>query len=1054
MSAKLRCPLLPFLGACVLALLPLLHAGCGTGEGGGRRYVELVGGALKPNPVAYRLTPPSEAVLPDLRGAEVPSRVDLREDGIIPPVQNQRWNSCVGWSLGYFVMSAVQARHLRNLGYHPDMSDAENWFSPDFLYSQRDELEHRETFPHLKGEPICFEPDGEIGCMRPERALDALMRHGIARWTWMCARGSSAPLRACGDVESYDATATSRPVWQLGETNAGWYRPRCYVRFGKLGDEEKDLRERALGSMQRWLSQQGTPIALVAKMSSGWVTYAGQNTVTVRREREDGSPIVEQRSVCLDAGGLDLGSSHMMTIIGYDDDFPSQEEIPGLPPSHKGSVLIVNQWGTKWGDQGTMWLPYAELQRIWVGAYGLIRGDGEVNKDRPECAQDDSGRWFAPLEADDVPENLKADGSYVPTAKPLGAKEADETGTTVWIESDRVGQREQLKDANNQPSGPFYRDQADWWSFEVDGPAADIQVYVVGVRTDVEPTDEEPDKNKLFDVSYERTEIDPDTGNATQQHVDELVFGHRLLSARITDDEFRSIGRRVSTEVYEATACKAGTYYVKVEPNLFDLFESYPRKDDGVHYILGVFCTPRAEACAPGEDDASTDEAPRVLRTDVFEGTLAARGTGGGEERSMYSVRAAKGREVHVRLDGLDATSDVALVAAYYDQPLPLLRSVHGRRSNDGQAIELVIPMAFDRGGVAVGLRNLDTAGGSSYRLTLTTVDPTPPPALDGEAAGAPPVPPEQARCLDAGQIAQIGSDVFEFGEEDRFCVRTWWAAAWLGRRDAVVELEDPAPGTQLAWSDQPGVALGAAQDFEPARIAGTGTAAFWRSPIPAAIDGNVWVRVLGEPSAPGEDAPPSRSFDLHRWDPSFIRHGIEGDPEDPNGTPGRAETLVIDGPPQIHTMYGGPITGGDAHDWFVVQAPEDATRLRIDFRDIRVAWPDGRCDGADPADTNCRPDYGKFILSYWNACGGRHVAFPSFALLPGVDPATATPADYDYSASSVVMDIGTNAPLPAEGEVDPYACDRLAGRSLFFMIENIFRVPIEYTVVVTRLAP
>ena len=144
-----------------LGLALALGGSCGTSTGGGSSGTSsivgsLVGGVLRPRPIWYALAPTSDPLVP-IAGSCTPPRnaralppsVDLRRDGILPPIQNQRWNACVAWTFAYTMLSAAEARRQQNAEepgaprVATDMTDPRNWFSPDFLYSQRDTLDER-----------------------------------------------------------------------------------------------------------------------------------------------------------------------------------------------------------------------------------------------------------------------------------------------------------------------------------------------------------------------------------------------------------------------------------------------------------------------------------------------------------------------------------------------------------------------------------------------------------------------------------------------------------------------------------------------------------------------------------------------------------------------------------------------------------------------------------------------------------------------------------------------------------------------------------------------
>ncbi|MDJ0522178.1 MAG: hypothetical protein QNJ90_08910, partial [Planctomycetota bacterium] len=460
-----RSPAARAMACCGLLVLMLLPGACGNG--GGDSFIQLVGGILRPNANAYRLTQTTDTLLlgagtlPEAGG--LPLRVDLRRDGVIAPVRNQRWNSCVAWTLGYTVMSAMEARLLQTESGDRsalDMTDRENWFAPDYIYSQRDGLTERERL--APGEPVCFETDGELGCMRPEQALKVLIEGGCSKWTWMCSAQPVDAYRTCDPTVNVLENLKSRRAWGPAAPGADDFKPGCYVRFGAL-DEGRGL---TIRDMQAWLNEKRTPIAIVVKMTTGWVTYRGGNRARVITDRCFTCDVTEERGVCLDAFVSDLGSQHMMSIIGYDDTWPSRQHFPDLPAEKQGSFLVLNQWGAKWGDDGLMWIPYSELNRIFVAGYGLLPEPPPLDPvgapapgGQPQalvCSQDEEGRWINLFEDDDVPENLG-----VPPGGGLPAP-VEITATELVVGTD-----------NDREIGAVVggqRDDADWFTYETTLP--------------------------------------------------------------------------------------------------------------------------------------------------------------------------------------------------------------------------------------------------------------------------------------------------------------------------------------------------------------------------------------------------------------------------------------------------------------------------------------------------------------------------------------------------------------------------------------------------------
>ncbi len=62
-----------------------------------------------------------------------------------------------------------------------------------------------------------------------------------------------------------------------------------------------------------------------------------------------------------DAGATGQHGKHAMVVVGYDDQ------------RYGGAFRVLNSWGTKWGDRGFVWIPYADFNRnvfMAMQAYG------------------------------------------------------------------------------------------------------------------------------------------------------------------------------------------------------------------------------------------------------------------------------------------------------------------------------------------------------------------------------------------------------------------------------------------------------------------------------------------------------------------------------------------------------------------------------------------------------------------------------------------------------------------------------------------------------------
>ena len=68
-------------------------------------------------------------------------------------------------------------------------------------------------------------------------------------------------------------------------------------------------------------------------------------------------------------------SGHAMVVVGYDDDRSG------------GSFLIINSWGTRWGDRGFMWITYKDYDHFAKYSYEMI----DRQPERPPMDFDLSG---------------------------------------------------------------------------------------------------------------------------------------------------------------------------------------------------------------------------------------------------------------------------------------------------------------------------------------------------------------------------------------------------------------------------------------------------------------------------------------------------------------------------------------------------------------------------------------------------------------------------------------------------------------------------------------
>ena len=939
-----------------LGLLMLLLTSCGYSDGGGGRIIgpPVVGGSLPPSPMAYALTAPSDVAQARVDDDELPMAVDLRRDGVVPPVQNQAFNACVGWTLGYFLMTGLEARHYRTRGYVLDIQDEANWFSPDYVYSQRETTEDAvRAFCHLTSTPICLELDGRVGCMRPEAALDALMRNGCAPWACLC--GDDGAYRTCDPSGAITAPGESIVPWSLAEPCGYFFRPRCYVRFGQLRDPS--IRGGTVRKMQSWLHTEGTPIAAVVRMRQNWLTYRGQNRVTMPvLFRGRSGTLTEERSVCLDAGGTDLGSQHMMAIIGYDRNFPDPAQVPGARPEHRGSFLVANQWGDKWGDDGLMWIPAVELEKIWVGGYGLIKwqwntpvpGEGVV------CAQNEQGEWVRISDdGDDVPMNLDApDPCGDPTddrvVKPVGAMDFD--GATATSGQQTVGG----SDARQ------VIDSADWYRIEVPEGMTRIDATLVGT---------------VSVLGQERPL-------------------RRVLDVRITDEELQDLTQKDPTTLEaQAYACHAGRYFIKVQPNTKDLYGNLGGQDPAVTYELRVTLTPGQAECNDTPGAAGEETAP--LRVHAFGTQTLPAGETAPRRFHWFDARNVaedegwgRGTRIQVEVTGVTPGAEIELVVGGIQSPRHRPIDVMRVDSTGGSLIvedESVIVSPPDIPRVLAVTRSLTPALDVSYDLTIRVLPArgsAPPERTLGEPVTAVSNALASLHPTPSNDATQWGwLRVSENGGADAVLVmqEEWgYRDPTNGWRDHVLELKHACAAPSITLVDEDGEAVGS--DVYLTDVGRTGLR-------PMSVPGVTYMRLVVPADVPvnskimavirDESGEPLREYSLRTLLQPSLRTWpfVEGAENAADGAwdanNGPATPLRLDlGVPHADRIgyFTGPNGASwDLFDYFAVTNSGDEKTLHVTLsknagHNLDVRWWDA--EGTLVSNTVCASDtYGEFAL-------------------------------------------------------------------------------------------
>ena len=77
---------------------------------------------------------------------------------------------------------------------------------------------------------------------------------------------------------------------------------------------------------------------------------------------------------------VDFRDFHGVVIIGWDDNY-SRNNFVYEKPQNDGAWLILNSWGSNWGNNGTAWISYEDCNDLTVSCYGiknLTLASGEI----------------------------------------------------------------------------------------------------------------------------------------------------------------------------------------------------------------------------------------------------------------------------------------------------------------------------------------------------------------------------------------------------------------------------------------------------------------------------------------------------------------------------------------------------------------------------------------------------------------------------------------------------------------------------------------------------
>lgn len=299
-----------YLGSLLCALLAAATAAHAAMEAApaSRAFIEADGASLVPfGPDRSHLKQKSAM----LRGADLPSRYDLREEGGMTAVKEQRWSDC--WA--FAALGSAESIWKMKTGETIDLSERHlTWFAKN------------------------SEPG--FGIAENGGANDNVATAVLARWIGAVRESDlpysvSSPTGVCSD---YKAVMHLQHAYFLALEHLDGY------------DRSDAARRKAL------IKRHGGLSAAVRSIGMDSAAYCNFDTAA---SYYDGESTVD----------------HQVVLCGWDDDFPREKFKADKRPSSNGAWLVKNSRGARAGDGGYFWVSYEDHALSDGVAYIMVPAD-------------------------------------------------------------------------------------------------------------------------------------------------------------------------------------------------------------------------------------------------------------------------------------------------------------------------------------------------------------------------------------------------------------------------------------------------------------------------------------------------------------------------------------------------------------------------------------------------------------------------------------------------------------------------------------------------------
>lgn len=284
--------------------------------------------------------------------AVIPSSFDLRAKGNSTTVKNQDpWGSC--WAFG--ALSSLESSQLTNASGNgaeaqPDYSELQlAWFAyePQTVES----IGVSAAVSNQAGEGDSYSgPDRlDKGGNMPQAAALLSTWQGAATETEIPYQNEQGNT---GKEGAWGVAAANRNLSAIHLQNADFMAsPAAFSKYDDNGLPSADA--------VYTLDQDAVTAIKTALMNHGAVAFAYYADQSLPGGDQSGD-YFNYNNYCQYVDILDISTiqNHGVSIVGWDDDYPSTNFKAGKQPEGNGAWLVKNSWGSGWGLDGYFWLSY------------------------------------------------------------------------------------------------------------------------------------------------------------------------------------------------------------------------------------------------------------------------------------------------------------------------------------------------------------------------------------------------------------------------------------------------------------------------------------------------------------------------------------------------------------------------------------------------------------------------------------------------------------------------------------------------------------------------